>query len=256
MIIRTNRELKQQYHVLQKGDCFLGMLSFKNLRHQMFIDLLERGVCIIPSSLSQMLARSKAAQAMFLNPWMIPHTTVVNRRIGLLHLTNRYVELGVGAVVTKEDRLHCGMGIHRWDHIEAVYNHASHRPESFPFVVQPFIKDYTDIRVVVAGDYWEAYQRENKNNFRNNLSVGGKRRPYELNETQVALCKAVLKRGKFPYAHIDLLVKSDGTSYLSEIALNGGLKGARIERGALDEMKKDILEKAAAKEHEKMEGDA
>jgi len=38
---------------------------------------------------------------------------------------------------------------------------------------------------------------------------------------------------------------SFGHSYLSEIALNGGLKGARIEREDLDAMKKDILEKMA-----------
>jgi ribosomal protein S6--L-glutamate ligase len=54
-----------------------------------------------------------------------------------------------------------------------------------------------------------------------------------------------MERGKFPYAHIDLLVTADGHSYLSEIALNGGLKGARIEREDLDAMKGNILEKMA-----------
>jgi len=55
-----------------------------------------------------------------------------------------------------------------------------------------------------------------------------------------------MERGKFPYAHIDLLVTEDGHSYLSEIALNGGLKGARIRREELDAIKKDLLEKMAS----------
>jgi len=54
-----------------------------------------------------------------------------------------------------------------------------------------------------------------------------------------------MERGKFPSAHIDLLVTPDGTTYLSALALNGGLKGARIDRDTLDAMKQDILEKAA-----------
>ena len=42
-----------------------------------------------------------------------------------------------------------------------------------------------------------------------------------------------MKRGKFPYAHIDLLTTEDGHNYLSEIALNGGMKGSRITREEL-----------------------
>jgi ribosomal protein S6--L-glutamate ligase len=145
-------------------------------------------------------------------------------------------------VVTKEDGLQCGYGIHKWHSLEDVYNQFSFDAKGYPFVLQPFLKDYADVRVIVAGDYWEAYSRENPHNFRMNLSLGGTSKPYDLSNDQLALCKAVMLRGKFPYAHVDLLVMADRHSFLSEIALNGGMKGARIDRDRLDALKQDILE--------------
>jgi glutathione synthase/RimK-type ligase-like ATP-grasp enzyme len=221
------------------------MLSFKTVKHRAFIDLLERGIRIFPSALSQTLARSKAAQALAFRQWMIPHTLIVTRRVDLMYAINTYNHYGIGPVVTKEDHLQSGFGVHRWDSIEATYNQMTCGNGLYPFVVQPFLDNCTDVRVVIAGDYCEAYTRENRYNFRSNLSVGGTSRPYDLTQDQRSRCHRVMERGKFPYAHIDLLVTADGHSYLSEIALNGGLKGARIEREDLDAIKRDILEKMA-----------
>jgi len=245
MIIRSNLELKERYDDLKAGDCFVGILSFKNLKHRVLIDLLERGVRIFPSALSQTLGRSKVAQAQALRPWMLPHTLIIARRVDLMVAINTYNEHAIGAVVTKEDHLQCGFGVHRWDNVEAVYNRASFQDTAYPFVLQPFVENYTDIRAIIAGDYHEAYTRENKNNFRMNLTVGGTSRPYDLTEEQLALCHRVMERGKFPYVHLDLLIDKDGHSYLSEAALNGGMKGAKITRPELDAMKKDILETMA-----------
>ncbi|MCK4486884.1 MAG: hypothetical protein KAU38_09000 [Desulfobacterales bacterium] len=245
MIIRTNRELKEHYDDLNAGDCFIGMLSFKNVKHRIFIDLLERGVRFFPSALSQTLGHSKVAQALALRQWMIPFTLIIARRVDLMHAINTYNQHGIATVVTKEDHLQCGFGIHRWDSIEALYNHVSLNTRSYPFVLQPFLETYTDLRVIVAGDYYEAYTRENQNNFRMNLTAGGTSRPYTLTNAHLGLCHSVMERGKFPYAHIDLLVTEDGHGYLSEIALNGGMKGARITREDLNALKKDILEKMA-----------
>jgi ribosomal protein S6--L-glutamate ligase len=245
VIIRTNRELKERYEELKPGDCFVGMLIFKNLKHRVFIDLLERGVRFFPSALSQTLGRSKVAQALAFPQWMIDHTLVITRRADLMYAINTYNHHGIGPVITKEDHLQCGFGIHRWDNTEAVYNQASFNNISYPFVLQPFLEDYTDVRAIIAGDYSEAYTRENQNNFRMNLSVGGTSQPYALTRGERVVCSSVMERGKFPYAHIDLLVTSQGHCYLSEIALNGGMKGARIEREELDALKRDILEKMA-----------
>ena len=245
MIIRTNRELKERYDELKAGDCFTGILSFKNVKHRVFIDLLERGVRLFPSALSQTLGHSKVAQAIAFRQWMIPHTLTITRRVDLMHAINTYNQHGIGAVVTKEDHLQCGFGVYRWESVEAVYNHVSHKASSYPFVLQPFLETYTDVRVIIAGDYCEAYTRENRNNFRMNLTAGGTSRPYTLTKAQIALCRSVMERGKFPYAHVDLLITEHGHAYLSEIALNGGMKGARITRQSLDALKKDLLEKMA-----------
>jgi len=242
VIIRTNWELKSRYDELTAGDCFIGMLTLKHLRQNVFVDLLERGVQIVPSALSQTLSHSKASQARVFEKWMVPHTLVITRRADLMSAMNTYDALDVHTVVTKEDHLQCGYGIHKWKSLEDVYNQLSFDPRQYPFVLQPFLKDYTDVRVIVAGDYWEAYSRENPHNFRMNLSLGGTSRPYDLSKDQLALCNAVMDRGRFPYAHVDLLVTADRHGFLSEIALNGGMKGAQIKREKLDALKRDILE--------------
>lgn len=242
MIIRTNRELRERYHELQSGDCFVGMLGFKPMRHAVVVDLLARGIRIVPSPLCQILNSSKAAQAQVMGPWMLPQTCVVTRRTDLMGAVNRYNRSGVGAVVTKEDGLDCGYGIHRWHDIEEVYNYAAFNSHVYPFVLQPFLRACSDIRVIIAGDHCEAYSRENPHNFRMNLTAGGKSRPYTLSGDQLVLCRQIMERGRFPYAHIDILVGEDGRNYLSEIALNGGMKGARISREGLDAIKADILE--------------
>ena len=66
-----------------------------------------------------------------------------------------------------------------------------------------------------------------------------------MNAKMEAVCRAAMQRGKFPFAHIDLMLLENNECYLSEIALNGGIKGARISREALDQKKKAVLEKLA-----------
>jgi ribosomal protein S6--L-glutamate ligase len=116
---------------------------------------------------------------------------------------------------------------------------------SYPFVLQPFQQGFTDIRVIIAGDYVESYVRSNLYNFRVNLSLGGIGSPCKLDEAREAFCRSVMQRGRFPYAHLDLMILENGECYLSEITLNGGVKGARISREELDEKKKALLEQLA-----------
>ncbi len=116
---------------------------------------------------------------------------------------------------------------------------------SYPFVVQPFLDDFIDVRVIIVGDYMEAYVRNNPNNFRMNISMGGKNYPHEMETDLLNFCRTAMERGKFPYAHLDIHITDDGTYYLSEIALNGGTKGAKICRKELDQKKQDLLERLA-----------
>jgi glutathione synthase/RimK-type ligase-like ATP-grasp enzyme len=242
MIVRTNRELKARYNDLTAGDVFIGNLSLKYLKEPMLIDMLERGIRCLPSPLAQILNSSKVAQAFVLREWMLPHTRAIIRRADLMDAINTFGRNGVGPVVTKQDSMHCGHGIRRWETIETLYSFMALSESSYPFVLQPFRQEFTDIRVIIVGDYVESYARSNPCNFRVNLSLGGIGSPYELDEAKAAFCRSVMQRGRFPYAHLDLMILENGECYLSEITLNGGIKGARIGREELAEKKAAILE--------------
>ena len=243
MIIRSSQELKERYQDLCSGDIFLGILSYRHIKQSILIDLMERGVSCFPSPLSQILNQSKTTQAVVLNKWMLPHTCVITRRRDLIETINTYTKLDIAPVVTKEDHMHCGHGVRKWDTIETLYNYMALSESSYPFVIQPFLDNFTDVRVIIAGNYMEAYVRYNPDNFRMNISIGGKNHPYEINTDLLNFCQTAMERGKFPYAHLDIHITDDGSYYLSEITLNGGTKGAKIRRKELDQKKHDVLER-------------
>jgi len=243
MILRSSTELKERYQDLCSGDIFLGILTYRHIKKSILIDLMERGISCFPSPLSQVLNHSKATQAVVLKEWMLPHTCVITRRADLIEAINTYNRFGIAPVVTKEDQLHCGHGVRKWESIETLYNYLALSEASYPFVIQPFLDNFTDVRVIIAEEYTEAYVRYNPDNFRMNISMGGKNYPYEMNTELLNFCRAAMERGKFPYAHLDIHITNDGVYYLSEIALNGGTKGAKISRKELDQKKQDVLER-------------
>lgn len=245
MIIKSNRELRSLYHQLKAGDILIGTVSSKHLKKTVLLDLLERGVRCLPSALSQVLNSSKVAQAFILKDWMIPLTAVIRRRMDLIEAISRYNRHGIGPVVTKQDHMHCGHGVRQWERIETLYNYMALVESSYPFVLQPYVEKFSDVRVIIVGNYVESYVRQNPNNFRVNLSAGGESHPYELDTDLEKFCRSAMARGKFPFAHIDLLNLDNGEHYVSEIALNGGTKGARISRKELDQKKQKLLERLA-----------
>jgi len=227
-IITENRILRQEFHQLQRGDIFIGRLRFKATEEHLLLDLVERGIVLFPSALSQQLCRAKTFQARVFAADMLPHTLAVHDQHDMLETVNLYQQHGIGRVVTKHDRKNAGLGILLWHDVEEVFTHATLGSLPFPFVVQPFADNCRDIRVVVLGDYIESYSRRNPHNFRNNLHCGGQSSPCDITEEQRLLCQRVMQRGKFPYAHIDLMVLENGETRLTEINLRGGIKGARI----------------------------
>jgi len=246
MIVKGKRELKEKYNALGPADIFLGHLTGKDPHALMFIDLLERGVRCYPSPLSQILNGSKVAQAIVLNHFMAPHTLAISRRYDLMEAVSAYNKHGIQEVITKADKMDCGHGVRKWKDVETLYSYVAHSDSEYPFVLQPFLENFTDVRVIIVDDYLEAYTRENLYNFRQNISAGGKSRPCEINEEQNAFCLEVMERGKFPYGHMDLQIFSSGKWYLSEIALNGGIRGARIQRESLEKKKREVLERLVA----------
>ena len=250
MIIKGIRKLKECYHQIGPGDVYMGTVVSSPLMQSMLIDLMQRGVHCIPSPLSQCISKSKAMQALVFRDWMLPNTRVISRRLDLMDAIQAYKRLCIGPVVTKENHMHCGHGVRRWDNIDILYNIAAFSEASFPFVLQPFLGNFTDVRIIIVGDYTEAYTRYNPDNFRNNISSGGKSVPCDLNKETEQICRSVMERGKFAFAHLDLLVSEKEKYYLSEIALNGGIKGAGINREDLDRKKQALLNRLAKEVHE------
>jgi glutathione synthase/RimK-type ligase-like ATP-grasp enzyme len=227
-LIPDNTTLRTEFNSLKAGDVFIGRLCLKSTEENLVVDLLERGVKLFPSGLAQLSCRSKVLQARMFAEYMVPGTRAIHNQHDLMESINEYHRLGFGQVVTKKDRANGGMGINLWSSVEEVFNQVSCGTMPFPFVLQPFYQNCRDIRVVSLDDYLEAYWRDNPNNFRNNLHCGASNESTTLTAAQLFLCREVMARGKFPYAHIDLMVSADGATSLAEINLRGGIKGARL----------------------------
>ncbi|MGV1100647.1 ATP-grasp domain-containing protein [Thiovibrio sp. JS02] len=228
-VVTDNASLRSLYNELTAGDLVVGRVRLRASEEVLLLDLVERGVQLFPAALAQLASRSKALQARLFSSWMLPLTMAVHDLHDLREAMNIYAVCRTGAVVTKLDRKNAGQGIFRWSCLEDVFNQASLGVLPFPFVLQPFVAETEDIRAVFLDDYVEAYRRESPLNFRNNMHFGGLSTPCALTVEQQRICRAVMERGKFPYAHIDLMVGKGGDTYLSEINLRGGIRGARIK---------------------------
>lgn len=191
-------------------------------------DLLQRGLRLIPSATSQLASRSKVFQAKIFSEFMLKGTLPIYDSHGLLSASSSYHQQGIERVVLKNDRKNGGLGVHVFNNIEDLYNLVSGGAFPFPFVIQPYQEQHRDIRVIILGDYIDAYERTNPNNFRKNLHCGGESTPFTLSDEHLSFCRQVMERGQFPYAHLDLMLTDDGNFWLTEINLRGGLKGAKI----------------------------
>ena len=237
-VVDSNQELFACYDDLQAGDVVLGRIRLGIGQEHLLLDLVSRGVYLIPSASSQLCSRSKVYQAALLSHFMVEGTLPVYSMQNMLEAVTGYGRAGVATVVCKLDRANGGLGILRFSSIEDVYAQAVLNALAFPFVIQPFVDDCSDVRVVILGDTVEAYRRYNPDNFRHNLHCGGASLPWDLTGEQLDFCYQVMARAGFSYGHVDLLVLQDGTPYLSEINLRGGLRGARTSQ-------QDYLKKVA-----------
>lgn len=250
MIVTRFSQLIQSYHELGPGDVFVGRVPKSHLKATLLADLTGRGVRLLPSATAQLLNGSKVAQAFVLAPWMVPHTISITRRKTLLDALTQYHRAGITTAITKTDHLHCGHGVCKWNDLETLYSCLAHSREAFPFVLQPFERVATDIRVVIVDDYCESYSRSNPHSFRMNLASGGKSQLHELTSDQRSLCTQLLERAQMPYAHIDLMVTDKGAVYFSEIHLDAGTRGAQMNHRELNQMKRDYLMQLARQSSE------
>jgi ribosomal protein S6--L-glutamate ligase len=228
-LIRSITDFRRHYRQLGAGDVIIGVLALRPGEEIKALDLADRGVIFFPPVLAQLLARSKAAQAEVLGEYMLPGSFVA---YALTDLAGKLPEFQAReAVVAKRDRAHLGLGISLWPSLETLYSLAGLQGLTYPLVAQPFLDGARDLRVVVVGDYVEAYERVNPHSFRKNLFQGGSSHPAALTPEQQDFCREVMARGKFPYAILDLLLDPQGgRPYLSEISFKGGLTGARLSQ--------------------------
>ncbi len=225
-IVCSLTELRRRYPDLSAGDLVLGPLAIKPGEEILLLDLQERGVAFFPPLLAQLVARAKTAQALVLGEFMLPGTFVAHN---LLDLAARLGDARLsGQVVSKRNQAHLGLGVSLWPSLEALYSVAGLQPPPFPLVVQPFLADARDLRVVVLEDYTEAYERLNPQGFRKNLFQGGTFRPTEVSQELLAFCRRAMARGKFPYAVLDVLLSPQGRPYLSGINFHAGLRGSQL----------------------------
>jgi ribosomal protein S6--L-glutamate ligase len=226
LLIRRLSDLRRHYSRLAAGDLVLGPMAVKPGEEIKLFDLAERGVRFFPPLEAQLLAGRKTAQAQVLGEFMLPGTVVV---FDLPHLAACLGDPRLaGPVVAKRDRAHLGLGVSRWESLEALHSLACLTPIPFPLVLQPFLEGARDLRAVVVGEYHEAYERFNPEGFRKNLFQGGTVRPAAMTPALLDFCRRVMARGRFPYAVLDLLLSPAGEVFLSEINFHAGLKGSRL----------------------------
>ena len=231
MIVRDNSSLRSQYRQLAAGDIVYGRISLKPGEEHILFDLADRGVRFIPSAKSQLASRSKTFQAIIFKSYMLPETIAIYDRHDLLRATSLYARNNLTTVILKREGKNGGLGVHKFASIEDLYNQVCGGGYPFPFVIQPFVANYSDIRVIMLGEYHEAYRRSNPHNFRQNMHCGGKSSAYQITGDLRQFCLEVMACGKFPYAHLDIMITEGGKFYLQEINLRGGLRGAQISGG-------------------------
>ncbi len=243
-LITDNEALFRHYGELAAGDMVVGRLRLRPGEEHLLLDLQARGVRMIPSATSQLCSRSKVFQARILASLMVPHTAPVYDQHDMMRLVSLYTREVAGPVVCKLDRANGGSGVLRFASIEDVYSQAALGVLRYPFVVQPFVRDCRDIRIVLLGELVDAYERRNPDNFRHNLHCGGRSMPFAPSTAQLRLCRQAMERGGFPYAFVDILESEEGC-WLSEINLRGGLRGARLSQqdylGAVEEIHQELV---------------
>lgn len=244
-IVASNQEFFACREELQAGDIITGRLRLSGSQEHLLLDLVSRGIRLIPSASAQLCSRSKVYQTEILGRFMIADTLSVYSMHDMLAAVTAYGRARVDKVVCKLDRANGGLGILCFSSIEDVFSQAALGSLAFPFVLQPFVQGCTDVRVVMLGDTIEAYRRFNPDNFRHNLHCGGTGSPWDLSAGQLDFCRRVMARAGFVYGHVDLLILADGTHRLSEINLRGGLRGARLSQ-------QDYLEEVAKIQEEEL----
>jgi ribosomal protein S6--L-glutamate ligase len=238
MIIHNNSEFRKKFNHLKKGDAFIGNLVFRPGEEFKAIDLISRGVIVFPSLQAQFLSRSKVLQAEILGNFMLKDTFVAYKSLDIVQHLPAYARHG--EVICKRDSRHLGLGLSKWNSLEDLQSLAAMETLPYPLVVQPFLREARDLRLLIIEDYCEAYEKTNPYSFRKNLAYGGKAFKVEIYPGLEEFCRRIMRRGNFPYAILDVLVDKNDNYHLSEISLKGGLTGSSMGQQEFIRRKKQV----------------
>lgn len=157
----------------------------------------------------------------------IPHTIIAPKTFeGVGYTDLGFVEraaekLGLPMVI-KESYGSFGMQVylaHTKDEAKEIVKKLGHKD----FIMQEFVKTSfgRDLRVNVVGDKVVAtVYRYNEDDFRSNLTIGGKMRGYEISETQAQEAIKACRALKLDFAGVDVMFGEEDTPVICEVNSN------------------------------------
>lgn len=133
-------------------------------------------------------------------------------------------------VIVKESFGSMGKGVFKADDFTELKT-LSERLKLKPHIYQRYLsyKSGTDVRmIVVGGKYLCSMIRENANDFRSNIALGGKGSAYSPNEEFIVAAEKCAEVLGLDYCGVDLLFGENGTPYVCEVNSNAFI--SEIER--------------------------
>lgn len=182
----------------------------------------EKNVQLLPHPEQIALWASKIRQAQLFNEYVVPHTKWAINIIDLLILKQYYDNHYSGELVTKPER-NSGFGrdVRKWKNIDEIISFFNQYPTKFePMIIQSFIDNYKDYRVIMLGEYIYTKQRKNSKKWRQNVHLGADITATTLTKKEYEFCKKILQISNLPFIYIDLMITPDHI-YLGEISLTG-----------------------------------
>ena len=138
-------------------------------------------------------------------------------------------ELGY-PIIIKESFGSMGKGVYKADDFNGLKT-VSEKLKTVPHVYQKYLpyKSGTDVRIIViGGKFLCAMMRENKNDFRSNIALGGVGKAFTPNQKFIDTAEKCAKILGLDYCGVDLLFGKNGEPYVCEVNSNAFI--TEIER--------------------------
>ena len=133
-------------------------------------------------------------------------------------------------IIVKESFGSMGKGVYKADNFSEL-SELAERLKLKPHIYQKFLpyKSGSDVRmIVIGGKYLCSMIRENPDDFRSNIALGGKGRAYSPDGEFIAAAEKCARVLKLDYCGVDLLFGENGKPYVCEVNSNAFI--TEIER--------------------------